>query len=356
MKKIGLFIFTALVFLISISGVGAIKQLTCSYKYDSVREYLSLLYDKYILNSNLDTTDIIYGREFLEIEFEVSGDNSTINKILYKYKLCPIFEQIYSGEITELRPNTPEKLQHDSCYSSSDFQEKSLTGIFTDRINILETELKCPGVIFVSIGENYISNYGPNNLHTHILDKSSDVNIGISPCYNYKKESSCNKSENNGVACVWVKNESAPNGGFCNVDNLLYVSCGDARDIPYQVPGIISMIVNLLKIATPIILIFVSIITLLKALAASKEDEIKKAQSSLIKKIIAAAMVFFVVSIVQFVVSKVASASEKIGFSDCLSCFLNNSCEDSTYYKTVVQGIDYCTTLTTGETKKCPTE
>ena len=50
-------------------------------------------------------------------------------------------------------------------------------------------------------------------------------------------------------------------------------------------------------------------------------------QVPLIKKIIAAVMVFFVISIVQFVISKVADSSEQGGIESCLSCFLNNSCD-----------------------------
>ena len=110
-----------------------------------------------------------------------------------------------------------------------------------------------------------------------------------------------------------------------------------------------SFAVNLLKIATPIILIIISIIALLKAIAASNEDEIKKAQKGLTKKVIAAVMVFFIISIVQFVILKVADtnnsagASEADNLSNCLSCFLNNDCGNNTYYKTNVFGKYECT-------------
>lgn len=154
-------------------------------------------------------------------------------------------------------------------------------------------------------------------------------------CVGYTYAGSC--KYNNHYACVWNETKY---GNYCNTDNLLYVACGEAFDIPHRAPELISLAVNLLKIATPIILIFVSVISLLKALAASKEDEIKKAQSSLIKKIIAAVMVFFIIQIVQFVISKVADSSEKGGVESCLACFLNNDCEKSLYYKVNIAG-DY---------------
>ena len=135
-------------------------------------------------------------------------------------------------------------------------------------------------------------------------------------------------------------------GNYCNTDNLQYVLCGDSFDIPNKAPELISFAVNLLKIATPIILIIVSIITLVKAIIASKEDEIKKAQSSLIKKLLAAAMVFFIVSIVQFVILKVADSSDANGISKCMSCFLNNDCSSVTYYKTSISNNYYCTKIT----------
>lgn len=140
-------------------------------------------------------------------------------------------------------------------------------------------------------------------------------------------------------SCLWNETEY---GNYCNTDNLLYIACGDAFDIPYKVPELISFLVNLLKIATPIILIFMSVITLLKAITSQKEEEMKKAQNSLIKKIIAAVMIFFVISIVQFVILKVADSNEKVGVDDCLSCFLNNKCDNGIYYKTNVGGTYLC--------------
>lgn len=196
------------------------------------------------------------------------------------------------------------------------------------------------------------------------IPNSSDPNLSFSSetiiskfpsqCYNYKTENSCKRSGITGqVACLWIENKQLPNDGYCNVDNLLYVGCGGAQDIPMQVPKLIAFAINLFKIATPIILIFIAIITLLKATTAGKEDEMKKATSSLVKKLISAALVFFVTSIVQFIVLKVADTSDKANISTCLSCFLNNDCDVNTYYKTVVNGEDKCTPLTTGLTDDC---
>ena len=174
------------------------------------------------------------------------------------------------------------------------------------------------------------------------------VEVKGSSCLSYEIKTDC--ETNPDFACIWNGPEK---GGYCNTDNLTYVSCGSAFDIPSRVPSLISFTVNLLKIATPIILILVSVITLVKALAASKEDEIKKAQSSLVKKLIAGALVFFVITIVQFVVSLVADDAEANDISTCLKCFLNNDCEGNSYYKTNIAGTYVCTDLKTKTTIPC---
>jgi hypothetical protein len=111
---------------------------------------------------------------------------------------------------------------------------------------------------------------------------------------------------------------------------LNYVACGEVQSIPKPVPALTSLAFHFLLIATPLILIAFSIIALIKAITAGKADDIMKAKSKLIKKIIATILVFFVAGIVQFVVSRAADGSEKGTITACLSCFLYNSgCEES---------------------------
>lgn len=186
-------------------------------------------------------------------------------------------------------------------------------------------------------------------------EQKNQKNQDMGGCSGYTYEYSCNYNEH--YACIWNDNKY---GTYCNTDQLVYIRCGDIFDIPVQAPETFSLCVNLLKIGTPIILIIVSIIALLKSLAASSEDEIKKAQKGLIRKLIAAVMVFFVISIVQFVTLKVADtdnsrgASEADNLSTCLTCFLNNDCGSNVYYKTSVLGEYECTYFTDlNHPKKC---
>jgi len=175
-------------------------------------------------------------------------------------------------------------------------------------------------------------------------------------CLDFKQETAGGYGciDNHKFSCLWISGGDSP--GYCNVDDLQYVKCGGAFDIPEQAPRIMSYAINLLKIGTPIILIITGMITLVKALAASKEDDMKKAQSALIRKAIAAAFVFFVISIVQFVLLSVADSGDESSITTCLSCFMNNDCDSNVYFKTKVGSEYQChlvsspsTSITCGE-------
>lgn len=67
-------------------------------------------------------------------------------------------------------------------------------------------------------------------------------------------------------------------------------------------------LIPIIQIGIPIILIILGMFDLGKAVVASKEDEIKAAQKLLIKRVIYAILIFFVVLIVQAVFSIVVSS------------------------------------------------
>lgn len=104
--------------------------------------------------------------------------------------------------------------------------------------------------------------------------------------------------------------------------NLEYVACGDATGIPKPVPQLVSTLYTLLIIGTPIVLVIFSIVALTKAITSGSQDDIRKAQGKLVKKFIAAALVFFIAGLVQFVITKAADGSEKDSIVACIDCFL----------------------------------
>lgn len=104
------------------------------------------------------------------------------------------------------------------------------------------------------------------------------------------------------------------------------VSCGTITDIPASIPNTVHIIYMIIQIFVPLALIIFGMIDMARAVMGQKEDEIKKGQQTLIKRIIAAAVVFFVFSVVKLVISFVSDSSD---VTACLNCFIDNNCTAS---------------------------
>ena len=72
--------------------------------------------------------------------------------------------------------------------------------------------------------------------------------------------------------------------------------------------SIVKTVINLFQWGIPILLVVFGILDLGKAVIASKEDEMKKAQGTLIKRVIYAVAIFLVVTIVKLVMTVVTNA------------------------------------------------
>ena len=79
------------------------------------------------------------------------------------------------------------------------------------------------------------------------------------------------------------------------------------------------------KIVIPILLIIFGILDLGKAVMASKEDEIKKATGSLLRRAIAAVVIFLIPTIVTFLVGMIGgfNGEAKDDYEVCKSCINN---------------------------------
>ena len=104
------------------------------------------------------------------------------------------------------------------------------------------------------------------------------------------------------------------------------VSCGSGMitDIPVIIPKVISIAYTVLQIAIPVVLVVIGSIDLMKGITAQKEDEIKKGQQVFIKRLIVAAMIFFVIVIGKFLISVVAN-SNSADIISCIDCFLSGT-------------------------------
>ena len=97
--------------------------------------------------------------------------------------------------------------------------------------------------------------------------------------------------------------------------------------IDAKIPNTVHTIIVVIKIAVPIILVILGMLDLFKGVTSSKEDEIKKAQGMFVKRLISAAIIFFVISIVQLLISFVAGDE---GIMTCANCFINGVKSDGT--------------------------
>lgn len=91
--------------------------------------------------------------------------------------------------------------------------------------------------------------------------------------------------------------------------------------IPGQLAYIVAIIYNVIRIGIPLILIIMGMLDLGKAVISQKEDDIKKNQKIFVSRLIAAALVFFVFTIVKLVLGIVADDSGDI--IDCLDAILS---------------------------------
>ena len=120
-------------------------------------------------------------------------------------------------------------------------------------------------------------------------------------------------------------NVNLDNEGFYhNLDDYSY-SCGKGmvKEIPSSIIETVHIAYLVLQIVVPVILVIMGMITLIKAVTSSKEDEIKKAQMSFVKKLITGALVFFVFVIVKLIISFAATSDRTPKIIDCMDCFLN---------------------------------
>ena len=95
--------------------------------------------------------------------------------------------------------------------------------------------------------------------------------------------------------------------------------------IDAKIANVVHTVILLIQIAVPIILVIAGSIDLLKATTAAKEDEITKGRKMLVKRLITAALVFFIIAIVKLLVSFVAGAGESKNILDCFNCFINGT-------------------------------
>ena len=108
--------------------------------------------------------------------------------------------------------------------------------------------------------------------------------------------------------------------------------------VPEKVANLIRLIYNAIRIGVPIILIIVGMFDMGKAVTLHDENEIKKAQTLLVRKAVAAALVFLILSLVTLLISIVdENHEEDLG---CVSCILSSSRDSSKVSKDTFERVE----------------
>ena len=100
------------------------------------------------------------------------------------------------------------------------------------------------------------------------------------------------------------------------------VTCGNIKEVPYKILQLSNTGINIIQIIVPIILVVMGAVDFLKAISSQKEDDIKKAQGTFIKRLIMGALVYFVIVIVKFLISIIGNDDSIWG---CVECFVVNA-------------------------------
>ncbi|MEG0577246.1 MAG: hypothetical protein RR500_05260 [Bacilli bacterium] len=102
-------------------------------------------------------------------------------------------------------------------------------------------------------------------------------------------------------------------------------------EIPAKLAYIVALAIRFFQVIIPILLIIWGMLDLGRAVMEQKEDDIKKRQGTFIKRLTAAAIVFFVITIVKLLVNLVAGGdgqADAASITSCINSVIN--CKSST--------------------------
>ena len=119
-----------------------------------------------------------------------------------------------------------------------------------------------------------------------------------------------------------------------------YVCGSDALAIPKDFPMFTSRIITLVQILVPSILIISSMIRYFKVVMSDPLKSGTETNKSFIRSIIAAVIIFIMVSIVKFAFNIYDKANGSSNSTSCVSCFINGSCGSVTTCPSRQKAID----------------
>jgi len=209
------------------------------------------------------------------------------------------YEEIHYESLKD-KLDKPKK----NCYDISSNEKKESDGS-------IEEISSCPAYqgIYDDIEDNY-SYYKESNYKntTFISNANNLINKIKGLCYNILAYSDVGRPCTD--ACLNFKNQLTESKKIYGIDTSSNKKeyCGFSQKLALYIRNIVKWV----KYIIPVIVIVLGILDFIKAIAADKEDEIKKAQGRFVKRLIAAALIFIVPLIIGFVL-------DKMGFEEYVS-------------------------------------
>ena len=172
-------------------------------------------------------------------------------------------------------------------------------------------------------------------------------NVFAVSCGTVTNETACeNSKDDDGTKCFWdtsagkcKKDTSSgsgyrgsgdvddPNGeipGFLEPEDN--VSCGSIKGIPKYIPFITSLTITVFTIISMGMLVIMGTIDLFKGINSGKPEDMKKNQKAFFNRVGSAVLLFFIVALTRLLVGFVTTVAGGSNVIDCISCFINNSC------------------------------
>ncbi len=231
-------------------------------------------------------------------------------------------------------------------------------------VNVVNASIECS----YEFESSTVKSSFPEKGNKTILKKDDDGNISLTNNGNPQKKAEKFNMDNScpeklyftygGMACdstmnAWttekgvkcstqatfklVSNISSDNNSTTNSDNnsntnssnnsndvKLYdiVTCGNNLELPEDLVKLISIVITAMQVAVPIILIVMGMLDFAKAASASKEEDMKKAQQSFVRRLIAGACVFLVICVVKIAVG-IVNTDDSNDMLKCVDKLLN---------------------------------
>ena len=164
--------------------------------------------------------------------------------------------------------------------------------------------------------DNPCATYGIQECSNHTYDNGQKCTVKSITKSGYSSASPCCTTQDgyceSGTVDSDTQNNYDPSGD---------VVCGNDLTFNKSIANVTHYMVLLFQIVGPVMLIILGGIDLIKAVTAGKDDDIKKAQSVFIKRLVTAIIMFLVITIVRILISILSTDN----IMDCFKCFVNGA-------------------------------